>query len=203
MTHTRSRGPSWYAAENVRAWRGKETQERLATRVAQLGVTMNRSILANIESHRREELTVEEVFAFALALNMSPTNLVLPNDEATEVAVTPTVTEYPFFVRLWIYGERRLTSTGGDERQLDLDFQRKAPEHELRQRDEKVRRHPLAMAISEMQGLVQDSILGPKERVGGRHLAEGLRRTAKKLAAYAELLADEVEHNDTEKGHQS
>jgi hypothetical protein len=199
MTQNEPRGPSWHAAENVRAWRGKESQERLARRVADLGVTMNRSILANIESHRREELTVEEVFAFALALNMSPTNLVLPSDEKTEVAVTPTVTEFPFFLRLWIYGERRLSSTDQDERQLDLDFQRKAPEHELRQRDENVRRHPLAMAISEMQGLIQDSVLGPRELISGAHLAEGLRRTAKKVAAYADLLADEVEHNDTDK----
>jgi transcriptional regulator with XRE-family HTH domain len=199
MTQSEPGGPSWHAAENVRAWRGKESQERLARRVADLGVTMNRSILANIESHRREELTVEEAFAFALALNVSPTNLVLPRDEETEVAVTPTVREWPFFVRLWIYGERRLALADENERQLDLDFQRKAPEHELRQRSEKVRSHPLAMAVSEMQGLIQDSVLGPRELVSREHLAEGLRRTAKKVAAYADLLADDVEHNDTEK----
>lgn len=203
QTENEPRSPSWHAAENVRAWRGKESQERLARRVADLGVTMNRSILANIESHRREQITVEELFALALVLNVSPTNLVLPRAEETEVAVTPTVAEWPFFVRLWIYGERRLALTGEDERQLDLDFQRKAPEHELRQRDEDVRRHPLAMAISELQGLLQDSVLGPTELVSGEHLAEGLRRTAKKVAAHADLLADEVEQSDTEKGHQS
>jgi transcriptional regulator with XRE-family HTH domain len=204
MTQNEPRAPSWYAAENIRAWRGKESQERLARRVADLGVTMNRSILANIESHRREEITVEEVFAFALALNVSPTNLVLPRDEETEVAVTPTVTEWPFFVRLWIYGERRLAVTDENQRQLDLDFQRRAPEHELRQRDEKVRSHPLTMAVSEMQGLIQDSVLGPRELVSREHLAEGLRRTAKKVATHADLLADEVEQSDTdEKGHQS
>lgn len=202
------RSPSWFAAENIRRWRGKESQERFARRVADLGVTMNRSILANIESHRREGLTVEEVFALALALNMSPTNLVLPHEEETEVAVTPTITEYPLFVRSWIYGESRLPSTYGDrqedhDRQLDHDFQRKAPEHELRRRDEAVQRHPLTMAITELQTFARDSILGPKERVDPPLLAEGLRRAAKKVAAYAELLADDIDDRDTEKGSQS
>lgn len=200
MTQSRPRSLSWHAAENIRRWRGKESQEKLAGRVADLGVTMNRSILANIESHRREALTVEEILALALALNISPTNLVLPDDEETPVAVTPAITEYPFFVRLWIYGERRLASsaTGKEshERRLDLDFQGKAPEHELRNRAEAVRRHPLAMAIMELQSLLRDSILGPKEYLPPAAAAEGLRRTAKKITDYAEWLASDLEQKE-------
>ena len=195
MTQPLAHGPSWHAAENVKKWR-TGSQEQFANQVSALGVTMNRSILANIESHRREELTVEEVFALALALNISPTNLLLPDDEEVAVAVTPTVTEYPFFVRLWIYGERRLALSTDDERHLDHDFHRKAPEHELRNRDETVRRHPLAMAITGLQTLLRDSILGPKEYFPPKTAAEGLRRTAKQVAAYAELLADELEQKE-------
>jgi len=33
---------------------------------------MNRSVLANIESGRRPDLTVSELLAFALALNVAP-----------------------------------------------------------------------------------------------------------------------------------
>lgn len=190
MTQHSAHGPSWYAAENVRQWR-RESQEGLARRVAELGVPMNRSILANIESHRRQDLTLEEAFALAVALNVSPTNLILPSDETVEVAVTPTLPEFPLIVRSWVYGHSRLPAT--DDKRLDHEFRSRAPEHELRDRDEAVWRHPLVMALLELRTLARDAILGPQERVDPPLLAEALRRTAKKVAAYAELLADEVD----------
>lgn len=89
--------------EMVRTARGL-TQAGLAERVSELGFEVDRSVIANIENGRRERVTVEELFAFAAALNVGPTDLLLPSDDEP-IAVTALVEEPSSGVRRWLVGE--------------------------------------------------------------------------------------------------
>lgn len=51
----------------------------LAAKCAEVGMsTLNRSVLANVESGRRPYVTVEEMLALAYVLDVSPVSLVVP-----------------------------------------------------------------------------------------------------------------------------
>lgn len=84
--------PGRVVAERIRALRTAHgwSAQRLADAVFALGVPWSRSVVANVESGRRPDVTVDELFAVAQALRVSPVALMLP-DEETAVAVTPTM----------------------------------------------------------------------------------------------------------------
>lgn len=199
---TRPGSLAWHVARNVRLLRTGSAEE-LASRVRLEDVSMNRSALANIENDRRADLTLEEVAALAIALNVSPTNLLLPSEGQPDlVAVTPKREDRAHFVRSWIYGTGRLPSVAGDERdatgmQLDLEFQTKAvPASERRQRDERFSRHPIAFAVAELMTYVRDGVLGPTNYMTPQLLAEAIRRAADKVAERARDFADDLEQQE-------
>jgi transcriptional regulator with XRE-family HTH domain len=193
MTH--APGLSEIAAANVKRLRQdvRLSQAEFAERVAALGVDMNRSIVANIEGGRRESLTLEEVAAFAVVLNVSPTNLMLPTDDTAPVAVTPEITDTAHFVRSWIYGRSRLPSVGHDVGMEHL-FLRHAPEWERRKLDERLWRHPLKMAMAVLETFATTALLGPSEQetLDREPLAEGIRREADAVQRRAHDLADDL-----------
>lgn len=79
------------------------TQDDLAARVTELGVTMNRATVAKIETGARN-VSVDDVFLLACALDVSPLRLLLPHDRGAMVAVAPEREEPAAIVRLWMQG---------------------------------------------------------------------------------------------------
>ncbi len=188
---------AWHVAANVRLLRHPRSAEDLAAQVRSEGVDMNRSALANIENYRRVDITLEEVAALAIALNVSPTNLLLPQEGGPEpVSVTPKREDHASFVRSWIYGNMRLRSANESAHDSDreAEFRTKAaPRHEQRQRDERFSRHPVATAVAELMTYVRDGVLGPTEYMTPELMAGALRRAAEKVSAAAGDLADHIE----------
>jgi transcriptional regulator with XRE-family HTH domain len=100
--------------KEVRTRRGWSAH-RLAEEMRALGVSWDRSIVANFESGRRKYVTVEELLALAYALSVAPVYLLLPiDDEYVDIAVTPEVTAKTVPVREWIRG--RFPLMGQDPR---------------------------------------------------------------------------------------
>jgi transcriptional regulator with XRE-family HTH domain len=66
------------------------TQQQLADRLEELGFAMDRSVIAKIELFKRE-VSANELFAFAAALDVSPISLVFPRDgdADSDYSVTP------------------------------------------------------------------------------------------------------------------
>jgi hypothetical protein len=66
---------------------------------------MDRAVVANIELERRERITVDEVYAFALALNTSPTTLLIDNSDAAALQRIGDLEEPGAALRSWWRGE--------------------------------------------------------------------------------------------------
>jgi transcriptional regulator with XRE-family HTH domain len=167
------------------------SQTELAGRVTKLGVTMNRSVVANLESRqdRTRRVTIEELFAFALALNVSPLRLLLPVDEDELVAVTPETSEYPTFVKAWLRGDYPLPRGADHEEFHRLDDARE-------QRARIIGRRPEVLAVRELETHLRAALAGSDEVLQPGPLAQALRHSAERVAAYVNLLADEVEAAD-------
>lgn len=168
---------------------------------------MTRSGLANIENNRRADLTLEEVAALAIALNVSPTNLLLPKEsrdskpESLVVSVTPNRQDFGPFVRRWIYGETRLPSIEAGlphDPRLDVEFRNNdlVPDYELRSRHEGYSRHPVNSAVLELETFARDAVLGPEGVISPHQLAIALRRAADKVSQRAHELADDIEKKE-------
>ena len=52
--------------------------QKLADRTAELGMPIPRSVLANLESGRRDTVSVAEVLVLAAALDVAPVELICP-----------------------------------------------------------------------------------------------------------------------------
>lgn len=70
---------------NYRNLRGLSAQQ-VSDRCAALGMPIHRSVLANFENGRRDNVSVGEVFCLALVLDVAPINLLTAPDGETEVA---------------------------------------------------------------------------------------------------------------------
>jgi transcriptional regulator with XRE-family HTH domain len=92
-------------AERVRTLRKRSTmtQQGLADRLAQLGARIDRSAVARIESGERD-LSLEEAFQFAWALDVAPVHLFVPTDGDEPIEIGPKVQASPDEVRKWIRG---------------------------------------------------------------------------------------------------
>jgi hypothetical protein len=86
--------------------------QKLADTTAELGMEIPRSVLANLESGRRETISVAEVLVLAAALDVSPIELIFPVgfDEGTEIL--PGRKIYPLDAMRWFTGERVLDIAG-------------------------------------------------------------------------------------------
>jgi transcriptional regulator with XRE-family HTH domain len=131
------------------------SQDELAERLTQVGHPADRALVAKIETGVRRNVTVTELFAFAVALDVPPVHLLAPLDDDATVAVTSKITPPAKAVRRWVRGEQPMWSarTGaGDWRAYLLAF----PESELQQALEQAqyaqaRRHdPLAAEFLEL-----------------------------------------------------
>ena len=83
-----------------------------------VGVPFDKTVIANLETGRRRFVTVAELLALALVLDVAPLHLMVPTDDTPtddtpapehEVyPVTPTLTCATSSVRAWIRGESPL-----------------------------------------------------------------------------------------------
>jgi len=92
MTQTQGWAANWSAnigREVKTARRAKHmTAEQLAERTKQLGFEVTRSAIANLESGRRDAVTVQQVAVLAMALDVSPVRLLF-DPTAQEVDLLP------------------------------------------------------------------------------------------------------------------
>lgn len=101
-------GASIRAARKGRGW----TQQDLAGRCAALGAPqLTRSVLFDLETGRaaadgtrRREVTVDDLTAIALALDVAPVHLLCPVTDDTPVGLTATVTVTAVDMRGWARG---------------------------------------------------------------------------------------------------
>lgn len=101
-------------AREIRRYRDerKMSAQQLADRTAELGMEIPRSVIANLESGRRETVTVPELQVLAAALQVAPVELVCPAgfDEQTEILPDRMVD--PLSASLWFRGELMLGVEG-------------------------------------------------------------------------------------------
>jgi len=100
--------PSDYARLRLSDARKKKgwSQRDLAQAMADAGWPIDRTIIARIESGtgRAENLTVNELVAFAAVLGMSPLWLIAPWDDDARVSIAPDITSRGKDFRLWVQG---------------------------------------------------------------------------------------------------
>lgn len=104
----------------VRVRKGWTTQQALADRLKALGYDMDRSAVARLETGKRG-VSLDESFAIAAALEVSPLSLVLPRNEDEPVSVAPDLTVSTAAAREWLRGEEPLP---GQDRQF---FEQESP----------------------------------------------------------------------------
>jgi transcriptional regulator with XRE-family HTH domain len=113
MTQRASR-PSEAVARRVKAERRRQgiSAARLAERCAELGMPeLNRDVIANIETGRRHDVSVDQLWTLAAALNVPPSLLQIPLGETQRFAVTPKITIHPHLALEWNEGEGPLVNT--------------------------------------------------------------------------------------------
>lgn len=91
--------------------RPKMSAQALATRCAQLGWPIKRSVLSNLESGYRETITVPELFVIAAALEVPPSDLIAPLGRVDEVEILPGMSATPEAVADWLAGHQALPGT--------------------------------------------------------------------------------------------
>ncbi len=103
-------------AREVRRYREKQqlrmSVQRLADRTAELGMPIPRSVLANLESGRRETVSVAEVLVLAAALNVAPIELMCPVGFDKETEMLPGSMMDPLHAMRWFTGELKLDISG-------------------------------------------------------------------------------------------
>lgn len=105
----------------VRIRKGWTSQQKLADELGKLGYEVDRSAIARLETGKRG-VHVDEAFALAAALEVSPLSLMLPSAPGEPVAVAPEMTVTSAEARAWARGESPLP--GQDQR----FFEQEAPE---------------------------------------------------------------------------
>ncbi|MFI6138020.1 helix-turn-helix domain-containing protein [Streptomyces griseus] len=83
--------------------------QQLSDRCAELGMPIQRSVLANLESGRRTTVTVAEVLVLAEALEVAPAALMFPAGYSQEVEVLPSVEVSPLRAVDWLGGYTKLS----------------------------------------------------------------------------------------------
>lgn len=92
-------------AERVRSLRIRNgmSQQDLADRMNHLGARVDRSVVAKVEAGKRA-VSLEDVFRFALALDVAPVHLIVPIDGDDPIHLAPQMEAPPAEVRNWIRG---------------------------------------------------------------------------------------------------
>jgi hypothetical protein len=84
------------------------SMQQLADRTAELGMPIPQSVLANLESGRRDTVSVAEVLVLAAALDVAPVELICPVGFDKHMEMLPGITVDPLAAMRWFAGERKL-----------------------------------------------------------------------------------------------
>lgn len=108
MTQEWQAGHVAVVAEEVRAARHRRrlSTQKLADACAQLGVPIDRSVLANLEHGRRSFVTVAELSVLALVLHVPPVALIFPLGRSETVEIVPGLTVPAVEALRWFVGDR-------------------------------------------------------------------------------------------------
>jgi hypothetical protein len=88
--------------------RPRMSMQQLADRTAELGVPIPQSVLANLESGRRETVSVAEVLVLAAALDVAPIDLICPVGFDKQIEMLPGRAMDPLPARRWFTGAWKL-----------------------------------------------------------------------------------------------
>jgi len=93
-------------ARQVRRWREVRgiSAQQLSDRTRQLGHHVPRSVITNLENHRRDAVSVAELLVLAAALDVPPVLLVAAVGHEASVTILPDVGETTWRARGWILG---------------------------------------------------------------------------------------------------
>jgi transcriptional regulator with XRE-family HTH domain len=95
------------ALREKRGW----SQERLAEKVTELGTPMDQRVVSNIESGTRQDISLDEAFVIAAALNVPPPLLWLPLGAEDRVEITAKSKIHPHLALKWFTGRAPLATT--------------------------------------------------------------------------------------------
>lgn len=182
---------SRHVRNNLRAWRLEKgwSAARLAAEVAELGVPMPRNVIVNLERHRRQEVTLAELAALALVLDVPPVDFVLPQDPTDVVEVAPMRHDRAAWVREWWSGRHALRE---DIRVDDDAFYRKAPP-EIR-RHVRAARHGVVQDLGALLVLVEEAVAGSGNAVEHpREHREAIQRYLDRVQSQVQLLLERME----------
>jgi len=91
--------------------RPKMSAQQLSDRTAELGMPIPRSVLANLESGRRETVSVAEIMVLAAALGVAPIELMCPVGFDKQIEILPGRMLDPMGAMHWFTGELKLDAT--------------------------------------------------------------------------------------------
>ena len=97
--------PSAERVAAIRRYRGM-TQDELAEAMRDLGIPWQRVVVAKLESGRRSYLTVDELLAICVILEITPTDLLVPRElkDDQDYLVAPKATARAVDTREWVRG---------------------------------------------------------------------------------------------------
>ncbi|MGI5247501.1 helix-turn-helix domain-containing protein [Dactylosporangium sp. CA-139066] len=103
-------------ATQVKFWRDRRelSANELSRRTAQLGSEVPRSVIANLETGRRESVSVDELLILGAALDVPPLLLLTPVGQVKNLRILPEVESSPWFSRGWIIGARLVEYAGSN-----------------------------------------------------------------------------------------
>jgi transcriptional regulator with XRE-family HTH domain len=124
--------PSQVFAKRLREvrTRRKWSMRQLSERLEELGVKLNTSQIAKIETGVRD-ISLDEALSIALALGVSPLHLFIPIEEVQQVALAPNFTQAPTVARTWVRGGTLPFAANEEDHRF---FKTEAPMTELRAR---------------------------------------------------------------------
>ncbi len=101
--------PSETTREQIRQLRQRHgwSQQDLTDALNRFGAHTERSAIARVEIGERQ-LSIDEAFRYALALDVAPVHLFVPTDSDESMSIGPNVECTPAEMRAWIRGERNL-----------------------------------------------------------------------------------------------
>jgi transcriptional regulator with XRE-family HTH domain len=121
--------PTETVVANIKRYRRDRglTAQQLSDELAALGVNLGRVGLSKLEGGKRSGISIDELYAFAVALKVQPIHLLVPEDDGAPFAITPVITEPASRVARWICGQEMVPEPASVAEAVDAT--RAMPKH--------------------------------------------------------------------------
>jgi transcriptional regulator with XRE-family HTH domain len=147
---------------------------------------LSRTTIAKIESGARG-VSLNELVALAAVLNVSPTNLMLPDDEAAAVRIVGDRTAQAWLVRSWIHG------VGPLDPEDDREYFEAAPTYEYRRGV--TWRSPAGQALRDLERTVLAALAGTDGAVTQGVLAASMTAALERVTQTVDELRRQLEED--------